>query len=133
MALTAVLATPLSTVPAGYIVNCHITISNDASGDVTIKSIEPQIKSTPISFLEDKSSWSASPVSLQCNPVPASGSQDFLLRVTFHGANNLGSYDTQSPDSVTYDLSCIIYASDGTVITPDDPLTITVTQNNEGN
>ena len=129
MSLTAILATSLSTVPAGYIVNCHITISNSASGPVTITSIKPQIKSTPISFLEDKSSWSASPISLsQSNPVPGSGSQQFLLRVVFHGANNLGSYDVPNPNGTTYDLGCIIYASDGSVIVPT-PIAMTVTQN----
>lgn len=130
MALTAVLSTPRSTVPAGYIVNCHIVVSNSGAGPVTISSIEPKIKSTPISFAEDKSSWTFSPVSLQANPVPAGGSQQFPLRVIFHGANNLGSYDVPNPNSTTYDLGCIIYGSDGSVVTPT-ALTITVTQNSE--
>lgn len=131
MALSAVLSTPLSNVPAGYIVNCHITITNSGSGPVTIKHIAPNIKSTPISFSEDKSSWSASGISLaQSNPVPGSGSQQFLMRVVFHGANNIGSYDVPNPNNATYDLGCVIFASDGSVVVPT-PLAITVTQNSQ--
>lgn len=71
MALSAVLSTTApSTVPAGYVVNCYITVTNSATNSVTLQDIEPAIKSTPITFLEDKSSWSVSPVSLVNNPVP---------------------------------------------------------------
>src|ERR1700679_319420 len=125
MALTATLSTPLSTVPAGYIVNCEITISNTAANSVTIKDIEPAIKSHPITFAEDKSSWAASPVSLVGNPVPAGGSQQFLLRVTFHGSNRLGSYDVSNPNGTFYDLGCVIYSADGEVVVPT-PLSVTV-------
>lgn len=131
MALSAVLSTTApSTVPAGYVVNCYITITNSANNSVTIQQILPAIKSTPISFLEDESSFSVSPVSLVNNPVPGSGYQSFLLRVVFHGANNLGSYDVQSPNGVTYDLGCRIFAADGSVTVPT-PLTLTVTQNSQ--
>jgi len=129
MSLSATLSTPLSTVPAGYIVNCEITISNSASNSVTITDIKPAIKSTPISFAEDKSSFTFSPVSLVSNPVPANGSQVFLLRVIFHGSNRGGTYDT--PNSSTYDLGCRIFAADGTVTVPT-PLTVTVLQNTGG-
>lgn len=128
MAITAVLSTPLSTVPAGYVVNCHVTVSNSALVPVTIKQIVPNIKSTPITFLEDKSSWTASPVSLDVPQVPASGSMQYLLRVVFHGANNGSSND--NPINATSDLGCIITVGDGTVVVPT-PLTITVTQNSQ--
>ena len=65
MALSASLATPLTTVPAEYQVQCHITISNSGSSAVTIKQIRPAIKSTPISFSEDKSSFVAASLDLQ--------------------------------------------------------------------
>lgn len=130
MALSAVLSTTApSTVPAGYVVNCYVTITNSATNSVTIQDIEPAIKSTPITFLEDKSSWTASPVSLVGNPVPASGSQQFLLRVIFHGSNRSGTYDT--PNSSTYDIGCRIFAADGTVTVPT-PLVLTVIQNTGG-
>lgn len=129
MALSATLSTPLSTVPAGYIVNCEITISNSAANSVTITDIEPAIKSTAITFAEDRSSWTFSPVSLVGNPVPANGSQQFLLRVVFHGSNRNGTYDT--PGTATYDLGCRIFAADGSVTVPT-PLTVTVTQNTGG-
>ena len=129
MSLTASVSIPLSTVPAEYVVNCEILVSNSSSNSITLTDIEPQIKSTPISFLEDKSSWTASPISLQCNPVPANGSQTFLLRVIFHGSNRNNS--TNVPIYSTYDLGCIVYSSDGQVITPT-PVTITVLQNTGG-
>lgn len=128
MALSASLSVPLSTVPAGYVVNCHITVSNSATNGVTLQQIIPQIKSTPISFLEDKSSWSASPISLDSPQVPGSGSQSYLMRIVFHGANNGGSYD--NPINTTYDLGCIIYGSDGEVVSVS-PIQITVTQNSQ--
>jgi len=128
MALSAVLSTPLSMVPAGYVVNCEITISNSAANSVTIKDIEPAIKSHVISFAEDRSSWAASPVSLVGNPIPAGGSQQFLLRVVFHGSNRLGSYDVSNPNGNFYDLGCIIYSADGEVVVPT-PLAVTVTSN----
>ncbi len=128
MALTATLSTPLSTVPAGYVVNCHIRVSNSLSNPVTLKQIVPNIKSTPISFLEDKSTFSASIVSLDVPQVPGSGFMDYLLRVVFHGANNGSSYD--NPINTTYDLGCIIYGSDGSVVVPT-PIALTVTQNSQ--
>lgn len=128
--LSASLATSNSSVPAGYMVNCHITISNaSVTSPITIQQIVPQIKSTPIPFSEDKSSWSFSPVSLEQNPIPASGSREFLLKVVFHGANNYGTYDS-SPNNSSYDVSCIIYGSNGEVISPT-PLVITVSQNSQ--
>lgn len=130
MALSAVLSTTApSTVPAGYVVNCFITITNSATNSVTIQDIEAAIKSTPISFLEDKSSWSVSPVSLVGNPVPASGSQQFLLRIVFHGSNRNNS--TNVPIYTTYDIGCRIFSADGEVVTPT-PITLTVMQNTGG-
>ena len=130
MALSASLSTTApSTVPAGYIVNCYITVSNSATNSVTLQDIEPAIKSTPISFLEDKSSFSVSPVSLVNNPVPGSGSQQYLLRVTFHGSNRGSSYTT--PIYTTYDIGCRIFAADGSVTVPT-PITLTVMQNTGG-
>lgn len=127
MALSATLSTTAaSTVPAEYIFNCYITVTNSATNSVTIKEILPAIKSTPITFLEDESSFSVSPVSLVGNPVPGSGSQQFLLRVVFHGSTRNNT--TNVPIYTTYDVGCRIFAADGSVTVPT-PLTITVTQN----
>jgi hypothetical protein len=130
MALSAALTTTApSTVFAGYVINCYVTVSNSATNSVTIKDIEPAIKSTPSSFAKDKSSWTASPVSLVGNPVPGSGSQTFLLRVVFHGSTRGSSYNV--PTYTTYDVGCIVYGADGSVTTPT-PLTFTITQNTGG-
>jgi hypothetical protein len=130
MALSATLSTTApSTVFAGYVVNCYILVSNSATNSVTLQDIEPAIKSTPITFLEDKSSFSVSPVSLVDNPVPASGSQQYLMRITFHGSNRNNS--TNVPLYATYDLGCRIFAADGSVTVPT-PITITVQQNTGG-
>lgn len=130
MALSAVLSTTApSTVPAGYVVNCYITITNSATNSVTIKDIEPAIKGTPISFLEDESSFSVSPVSLVNNPVPGSGSQQFLLRIVFHGSNRNNT--TNVPVYSTYDIGCRIFGADNSVVVPT-PLTLTVIQNTGG-
>lgn len=130
MALSAVLSTPLSTVPAEYQVQCHITVSNSGTNAITVKQIRPAIKSTPISFAEDKSSFTAAFPGASGQQVPAGGSLQFLMQVVFHGANNVGSYDVPNPNGTTYDMGCIIYAADGSVTTPT-PLTMTVTQNSQ--
>lgn len=130
MALSATLSTPLSTVPAGYQVQCHITISNSGGSAVTIKQIRPSIKSTPISFSEDKSSYAAAFPGAGGLQVPAGGSQQFLMQVVFHGANNVGSYDVPNPRGTTYDMGCIIYAADGSITVPT-PIAMTVTQNSQ--
>jgi len=130
MSLSATLATPLTTVPAEYQVQCHITVSNSASYPVTIKQIRPAIKSTPISFLEDKSSYAVSLPGSGSVQIPAGGSHQFLMIVVFHGANNGGSYDVQDVNGTTYDMGCIIYGADGSVIVPT-PIAMTVTQNSQ--
>lgn len=129
MALTATLATPLTTVPAEYQVQCHITISNSGSSAITIKQIRPAIKSTPISFLEDKSSYAAAFPGSAGLQVPAGGSQMFLMQVVFHGSTRGSSYSTAN--YTTYDMGCIIYAADGSVIAPT-PIAMTVMQNTGG-
>lgn len=129
MALSATLATPLTTVPAEYQVQCHITISNSGSSAVTIKQIRPAIKSTLISFLEDKSSFAAANLDANGLQIPAGGSAQALMVVVFHGSNRGGTYDT--PNSATYDMGCIIYAADNTVTVPT-PIAMTVIQNTGG-
>lgn len=130
MALSATISTPVSVAPAGYLVNCNITISNSGSSAVTIKQIRSRVKSTPISFLEDKSSFTSF-VSLPPGAqVPAGGSLQVLMQVIFHGANNGGSYDVQNVNGTTYDLGCNIFAADGSVTVPT-PATITITQNSQ--
>lgn len=129
MALSATLATPLTTVPAEYQVQCHITVSNSAAYPVTVKQIRPQIKSTPISFLEDKSSYAAALPGSSGQIIPAGGSMQFLMQVVFHGSNRGGTYDT--PNSATYDMGCIIYGADGSVSSVT-PIAMTVLQNTGG-
>ena len=130
MALSATLATPLTTVPAEYQVQCHITVSNSAGYPVTVRQIRPQIKSTPISFLEDKSSFTAALPGSSGQVIPAGGSMQFLMQVVFHGANNVGSYDTPNPNSTTYDMGCIVYGADNSVLSVT-PIAMTVTQNSQ--
>lgn len=129
MSLSATLATPLTTVPAEYQVQCHITVSNSGASAVTIKQIRPAIKSTPISFLEDKSSFAAAFPGSAGLQVPAGGSQQFLMQVVFHGSTRGSSYD--APNYTTYDMGCIIYGADGSITTPT-PIAMTVTQNTGG-
>ena|ERR1700677_901932 len=129
MALSATLATPLTTVPAEYQVQCHITVSNSASYPVTVKQIRPQIKSTPISFSEDKSSFTAALPGSSGQVIPASGSMQFLMQVVFHGSTRGSSYD--SPNYTTYDMGCLIYGADGSVLSVT-PIAMTVQQNTGG-
>lgn len=129
MALSATLATPLTTVPAEYQVQCHITISNSGASAVTIKQIRPNIKSTPISFLEDKSSFAAAIPGSAGLSIPAGGSTQALMVVNFHGSNR--SNTTNVPTYATYDMGCIIYGADNTVTVPT-PIAMTVIQNTGG-
>jgi hypothetical protein len=129
MALSATLSTPLTTVPAEYQVQCHITVSNSGAAAVTVKQIRPQIKSTPITFLEDKSSFAAALPGSSGQIIPAGGSMQFLMQVVFHGSNRGGTYDT--PNSATYDMGCIIYGADNSV-TSVTPIAMTVLQNTGG-
>jgi hypothetical protein len=130
MALSAVLSTPLTTVPAEYQVQCYITVSNSAAYPVTVKQIRAAIKSTPISFLEDKSSYVAAFPGSSGQQIPAGGSMQFLMQVIFHGANNGGSYDVPNVNGTTYDMGCRIFGADGSVIVPT-PIAMTVTQNSQ--
>ena len=129
MALSASLATPLTTVPAGYQVQCHITVSNSGASAVTIKQIRAAIKSTPISFAEDKSSYVAAFPGSSGQQIPAGGSMQFLMQVVFHGSTRGSSYDTAN--YTTYDMGCIIYGADGSVTVPT-PIAMTVQQNTGG-
>ena len=128
MAISASISAPVSTAPANYLVNCQITISNSAAYAVTVKQIRPRIKSTPITYAEDKSSWTAVVPGAGGLQVPAGGSVTQLMQVIFFGANNGGSYDIPDPNSTTYSMTCDIYTADG-VITNPTPITITITQN----
>ena len=129
MALTATLSTPLTTVPAEYQVQAHITISNSGGAAVTVKQIRPQIKSTPITFAEDKSSFSASVLGASGTVVPAGGSTQVLMQINFHGSNRTNT--TNVPTYTTYDVGCVIYGADGEVVAAT-PITMTVTQNTGG-
>jgi|ERR1700677_2485000 len=130
MAISATISAPLSVLPANYMLNCQLTISNSGANAITIKQIRPQIKSTPITFLEDKSSWQSTIPGAGGLQVPAGGSVNQLMQVIFFGANNQGSYDVPNPNNVTYSLGAIIYAADGSV-TSITPITVTVTQNSQ--
>jgi len=129
MALSAILTTPLTTVPAEYQVQCHITISNSGSSAVTINQIRPAIKSTPIPFSEDKSSFAAANLGAKDLQIPAGGSAEALMVVVFHGSNRNGTSNV--PIYSTYDMGCRIFAADGSVTVPT-PIAMTVLQNTGG-
>lgn len=129
MALSATLSTPLTTVPAEYQVQCHVTVSNSGSAAVTIKQARPNIKSTPITFAEDRSSFAAAMSGAAGTVVPAGGSTQFLMQVVFHGSTRGSSYDTAN--YTTYDMGVIIFAADGSVTVPT-PIAMTVQQNTGG-
>lgn len=117
MAITATLSSPFSATTIASIIPVYINIANSGASDVVILRIVSRIRETNNPYPYDATSKVKTSIGMPPNLVaPAGSSVNQTMQVIFH-APSLGS---------TYDISCDIYMTDGTIVSPT-PITMTVT------
>lgn len=115
--LSSSISIPVSTGQAGYQFNAQVNVANSSGSDIVIQRIVPRIRETGNPFNMDATSRARMGVSISQNPIVLAGSSNnYLMRVVFHGGSGAG----------TYDIGCDVYGTDGELISPT-AVTVTVT------
>lgn len=116
MAITATIAlTPSGTVIIEQQVMAVVTVNNSGGSDVNVLEMDPKVKFTGSSSATDGSSVGLGKVATSgvSSVVPAGGSAKFQFKLVFHEPSV--NYDGTAG---TYDVSCNIICSDGSLVNP---------------
>lgn len=120
MALTATISlNPASSVSREKPITALVTVSNSGASPVLVTEIVPKFTIVGDSINEDAVDAAVGMVNVSSTPVvPAGGSTSYTFVFAFHSPSN---------QFAAYSVSALIYGSDGSIIAPASPATITVT------
>lgn len=130
MALTATLTLDRSSTTRNQKVRAVVVVSNsDVTNARMISNIVPQVQSS-FNPVPNGSSVAVGQC-LSNQSIPPSSSATFVFDTMFHTANPKGNYDSP-PSQHTYNVGCLIYGDDGSIVSPTVGTVTVIPEKNYG-